>query len=398
MLKLGFMKLAALNYLFAFGAMGASLMANPQAAKPETKPAPPKPKEEVLADPELSYVFKAGDDNYKSFRIPAIVATKKGTLLAFAEGRVNHSGDHGDIDIVAKRSNDGGKTWSKLIMVRDNGKHVAGNPAPVVDQQTGRIYLVSCASAGSEGQNMAGTVPREVFFQYSDDDGVTWSEGVDISAQAKKPEWGWFATGPCNAIQIREGKFKGRLVIPSNLSEKNAEGKPIYKGSNFYSDDQGKSWKIGSMAADGCNESTVAEVKPDLLVQNFRMQTNGKGKRTQRFSTDGGVSWTAAEPNNDLYCCVCQGSILRDYAKEGVLYFSNPSKWGRNALVIRKSEDGGQSWPLYIPVYDKRSGYSNVVMIDDKNIGVLFEGGINNITAGIAWKAFPTSDFKPREK
>lgn len=145
MLKLGFMKLAALNYLFAFGAMGASLMANPQAAKPETKPAPPKPKEEVLADPELSYVFKAGDDNYKSFRIPAIVATKKGTLLAFAEGRVNHSGDHGDIDIVAKRSNDGGKTWSKLIMVRDNGKHVAGNPAPVVDQQTGRIYLVSCA-------------------------------------------------------------------------------------------------------------------------------------------------------------------------------------------------------------------------------------------------------------
>lgn len=353
--------------------------------------------EGVIADENLNYVFKPGEDGYHTYRIPAIVKTKAGTLLAFAEGRVNNWGDHGDIDLVAKRSTDGGKTWSKLILVRDDEKKTCGNPAPVVDTKTGTIYLISCGSAGSEGENMSGKKPREVYIQQSTNDGKTWSKARKITKQAKKDDWGWFATGPCNAIQIQEGKYKGRIVVPSNMSEKNDEGKPIYRGSCFYSDDLGKTWKIGETARDGCNESTMAEVAPGVLVQNFRMQNHGNGRRTQRFSFDGGATWTPAERVEDLYCCVCQGSIVRDYSKPNLLYFSNPSKYGRNELKLRASQDGGKTWPLEIPVYDKRSGYSNAVVPDSATVGVLFEGGVNNIAAGIAYKSFKKSEFVKRD-
>lgn len=90
--------------------------------------------QDISAQKNPDYLFRSGTDGYNTFRIPAIIATRKGTLLAFAEGRKNSSSDTGDIDMVMKRSEDNGKTWSKLEVLRDDGINVCGNPAPVIDK------------------------------------------------------------------------------------------------------------------------------------------------------------------------------------------------------------------------------------------------------------------------
>jgi len=91
---------------------------------------------------DLNHLFKSGEEGYKCFRIPAIVTTTKGTILAFAEARKNNCSDAGDIDLVVKRSFDGGKTWSKISMVWNDAENTCGNPAPVVDQKNGKYYFV----------------------------------------------------------------------------------------------------------------------------------------------------------------------------------------------------------------------------------------------------------------
>jgi sialidase-1 len=145
---------------------------------------------------EASVPFRSGTDGYDTFRIPAIVQTRRGTLPAFAEGRRSGAGDTGDIDLTVKRSSDGGCAWGPLTVVADSGANVSGNPAPVVDPRTGRVVLLSTYNAGSvtEAQIMRGEVTaeqsRRVFVQHSDDDGalrvsrdggVTWRNAFPVS-------------------------------------------------------------------------------------------------------------------------------------------------------------------------------------------------------------------------
>lgn len=352
----------------------------------------------------IDYVFKSGDDGYKCFRIPAIVKTKKGTLVAFAEGRVNGSGDAGNIDIVAKRSTDGGKTWSKIQVVQDDENKTCGNPAPVVDQRTGRIILLTCGSAHHEGAIMDGKGTREVYVQYSDDDGKTWSKRKDVTSQARKPEWRWYATGPCSGIQIMEGKYKGRLVIPANHSDPEKK----YFAHCFYSDDKGNTWKLGSTAGLGSNESQIAELGPAKLVHNMRMQNNSKGFRGVRYSKDGGATWTELEHEEELPCPRCQASLVRDYTVKDTLFFSNPAAMPRTrkGMAIRTSRDGGKTWPYKKDVYEGYSGYSNLVVLDKGTVGLLFEGGPKDLADGIAFCSFKKSELltprpeedKPKKK
>lgn len=337
---------------------------------------------------QLTAVFKQGEKGYHTFRIPAIVKTKNGALLAFAEGRVNGSGDHGNIDIVMKRSSDGGKTWGDFMVITDDGKNQCGNPAPVVDQKSGAIILVSCGSNSSEGAVMDGKATREIYVQTSKDSGRTWSPRQNISEQVRQPNWRWYATGPCNGIQIKEGKYAGRLVIPCNHSNELKE----YHAHSIYSDDMGKTWKIGDIAATGSNESSVAEVKRDLLVQSMRMQNNSKGKRGIRTSTDGGATWSELTHDPSLNCPRCQGSVLRDYRKPEILYFSNPTGGGRKGMEVRMSVDGGRTWDYGKLVYAGPSAYSNLVITKTGDVGVLFEAGVKDIAESIVF-----TKYKPRE-
>ena len=83
-------------------------------------------------------LFVSGRDGYHTYRIPAIVVTTKETVLAFCEGRKDDRSDTGDIDMIVKRSTDGGMTWSEANIIWDDGANTCGNPCPVVDRETGR--------------------------------------------------------------------------------------------------------------------------------------------------------------------------------------------------------------------------------------------------------------------
>jgi sialidase-1 len=172
------------------------------------------------APPVQTEVFRAGEGGYQSYRIPALIRTAKGTLLAFCEGRRNSRSDTGDIDILLRRSLDDGTTWEPAQLVADMGADTIGNPAPVVDRRTGTILLLLTSNPGpaTEAQISAANaeVNRTVWISRSTDDGATWSRPTDITPQVKRPDWTWYATGPGNGIQLRSG----RLVIACDHNQR----------------------------------------------------------------------------------------------------------------------------------------------------------------------------------
>lgn len=310
---------------------------------------------------QLNYIYKNGEEGYRCFRIPALITTAKGTVLAFAEGRKNNCGDAGDIDLVVKRSADGGKTWSPLMVVWNDSTNTCGNPAPVVDQQTGKIVLLSTWNLGGDHEKeiIADTSEstRRVFVLHSADDGLSWSAAKEITADVKKTNWSWYATGPGRGIQISKGKFKNRLVIPANhvtkITRKN------YSHAIF-SDDGGNSWKLGGITRqDSVNESTVAELSNGRLMLNMRNASKKRVRQTA-ISKNGGKSWSHIKADTTLIEPVCEGNLLQ-YKYEGkaeALLFSNPaSKTSRTQMTIRVSYDNGKTWASKL-LYAGPSAYS----------------------------------------
>jgi len=341
---------------------------------------------------QLNHIFPAKKEGYNSYRIPALVTTTKGTLLAFCEGRKHGAADHGDIDIVLKRSTDGGKTWSPLQIVFDNNNHVAGNPVPIVDQKTGRIFLLSCTSDQHEYKIYEGKGRRGIWIQHSDDDGLTWTKPRDISTNIYPTDWRWYATGPCSGIQIQQGKHADRLICPANHTavEDPKSQKNIFRTHSIYSDDQGKTWHLGESSAPGGNESTIAEAGKDLLYQSIRMQSHRKGVRGIRYSTDGGATWTPLKHDPKLPCPMCQGSVIRDHSKPNRLIHSNPgTSKGRSNMTIRISEDGGKTWPNSKIIHSGSSAYSDLTITSNKQLAILYEGGKASYSAeGIVFEVY----------
>jgi sialidase-1 len=328
--------------------------------------------------PAETTVFSAGTEGYPHFRIPAAVVTTKGTLLAFAEGRTG--GDSGDIDLVCKRSTDGGKTWGPLQVVWDDGENTCGNPTPVVDAATGTIWLLMTWNLGTDDEKaiLAGTSKdvRHVYVTHSGDDGKTWAKPTKISASARKPHWRWYATGPGNGIQLTQGKHKGRLVIPCNHSDHSQGGHP-YRSHVLYSVDHGKTWAIGGVEEDRTNESAVAELADGALLHSMRSY-HGKGLRAMAVSKDGGESWGKVNLDAALETPVCQASLVRyswpdEQGGKSRLLFSSPAGKKREHLTVWVSHDEGKTWPVRKEVYASGSGYSSLVALPDGKIGVLYE-------------------------
>lgn len=348
----------------------------------------------------LNYLFKSGTEGYKSFRIPAIVVTNQGTVLAFAEGRKKGSSDTGDIDIVLKRSSDNGKTWGDLIVVWDNAENVCGNPAPVVDKTTGAIYLLSTWNLGSDHESQiikqTSKDTRRIFVLKSKDDGKSWSKAKEITKSVKKENWTWYATGPCHGIQLEKSEHKGRLVIPCDHIE---AGNNKYYSHTIYSDNHGRTWKLGgSTPQDKVNECTVAELSDGKLILNMRNYDRSKKARKISISEDGGLTWGNIFPDNTLIEPICQAGMSRySFADDGVsrLLFLNPAnKDKRKNMTLRISYDEGATWEKSKVLHIGPSAYSDVIKLADGNIGCFYEAGLKGTYEGILFKIITIQELE----
>lgn len=321
------------------------------------------------AEPTKTDVFVSGQDDYHTYRIPASLVTPKGAVLAFCEGRKSGRGDAGNIDLLLKRSTDGGKTWSAAQVVWDDADNTCGNPCPVVDRKTGTIWLLLTHNLGKDTEAMIldgkskGT--RTVWVSKSTDDGLTWSKPIDITREVKDPNWTWYATGPGCGIQTKSG----RLVIPCDHYVAGSKARHAHV---IYSDDGGTTWKLGGVAGEKTNECQVAERSDGTLVLNMRSY-HGKNRRAIATSKDGGLTWSDVTLDDALIEPVCQASLLR-VAGDRFL-FSNPASTKRENMTVRLSVDGGTTWSASKVLHAGPAAYSALTELADGSIGCLYECG-----------------------
>ena len=336
----------------------------------------------AIAEIDEQIIFKSGEEGYSNYRIPAVITAGNGTLLAFCEARKDHRGDSGNIDLILKRSEDGGATWSPSQVVWDAGPDTAGNPCPVVDQKTGRIVMLMCWNLATDhGRDLhAGTSTdtRRVYQTHSDDHGKTWSEPKEITSDVKDPSWWWYATGPGIGIQLQEGPYTDRLVIPANHT---AEG--YYGAHALYSDDSGGTWSVSSTIEPTVNESQVVELSDGRLLMNMRSQGVGtttrprNGYRSIAYSNDGGASWSEPVFDDELGDPRCQASIIR--YDQNFLLFSNPNptvqaeRGQRIRMTVKLSVDDGQSWTAGYLIDKGPAAYSALVALPKQQVGLLYE-------------------------
>ncbi|GAA3523792.1 exo-alpha-sialidase [Amycolatopsis ultiminotia] len=357
------------------------------------------------------------ETGYACFRIPAIVHSASGTLLAFAEGRRDNCGDTGDIDLVLKRSTDGGSTWSPLQVVNRGGGDTHGNPVPIVDTATGRIVLITTYNKGRDDDQACDVpCPRAPHSQYSDDDGRTWSGPVDISAQAKLPEWdSWYASGPVHGIRLAYGRHAGRLVFGVNAERSDGTDSVQNYAALVYSDDHGRSWHVGAVDsyphpagrsyAQKPSEVSVAELPDGTIYAGGREQDGTDvGNRDYALSRDGGETFSGpftAIP--DLVTPMVQGSLLRLERPGGErLLFASPADTDhRRWMTIRSSYDHGRSWENAdqgTRITSDWSGYSDLVQLSgpqepNARIGLLYEGGAVDARDEIRFARFDEHDL-----
>jgi sialidase-1 len=284
---------------------------------------------------EKTDLFEAGKGDYALYRIPGIVVTKKGTLLAYCEARKNAGGDWGHIDILMRRSADDGASWDEARKIVTLEGKFERNPAAVAQKlgKEGEITInnpVAIADADGTVHFLYCVEYARCFYMKSADDGKTFTKPVEITAlDALKPAYPWkvMATGPGHGIQLRSG----RLLVPVWLSR--GTGGHAHRPSvvsSIYSDDHGKTWKAGAIVAEETkplvnpNETTAVELGDGRVLFNIRSESSEQ-RRAVASSADGAGGWTKPAFDDYLVEPICMASILRVESKEGpVVLFTNP--------------------------------------------------------------------------
>jgi sialidase-1 len=350
-------------------------------------------------------VFISGEEGHSTYRIPSIINLPNGDLLAIAEGRVHGEADFGDVNLVMKRSTDRGRTWNALRVLIDNVNLQAGNPAPVVDlldpqYPQGRIFLFYNTGNNHENEVRKGNGFREAWYITSHDNGMTWSDPVNITKAVHRPkqpnanpeynfdeDWRSYANTPGHALQLTSGPYRGRIFVPANHSagELHPESKD-FSSHGYYTDDHGRTFHLSNTVnIAGSNEATAAELGDGSLIMNMRNQSGDKKARIVAISSTGGASWDTAYFDMNLPDPVCQGSILTIGKRKGksILAFSNAAdEHNRDNLTLRISFDDGKTWPVSKVVDRSPSGkeldhaaYSDLVKMGKRKVGVLYEQG-----------------------
>ena len=334
----------------------------------------------ALLKGDFRQVFAPGLNGTAVFLIPALVKAKNGTLLAFAEARHDGMHDLGDIDIVLRRSVDGGRNWlpvQSVIRGRRGTKLSSVNPSPVVDPESGRIHLFCYQSF----QNRWASGEYKLLHTFSDDNGVTWSEPKDHKPELSN-RWLSFQPGPGHAIILRRGKFKGRIVVPGwyvYLRNK----RRVFASAVIWSDDNGRSFHSGGTGMDGSDECLVAELEDGAILMGIRPPQGRVDSEFRHFavSRDGGTSFAPFTVDRNLRAPICQAALLStDDGK--TVYFCYPAGGNyepdmetRRAGLTLRCREAGSAWSTPLLIYAGRSGYSDLAQFGGDRIGILFEGG-----------------------
>ena len=322
-------------------------------------------------------VFAKGVDGYNTYRIPTMVVTAKGTLLLFIEGRVDSRRDMGNVDMLLKRSEDGGRTWSKNIVLLDEGTGRVGNSCAIVERDGKTVHLLFTRHVG-----------ECLFHTKSTDEGKTWSKLAPTSDRPDQKEYSktnflkdfggspvQIGAGPVHGVHTKTG----RLIAPANVA-RTIDGKRVGNCTTIYSDDGGKTWRPGGLVPNNLagGECTMVIRSDGSYLMNMR---GGSGYRVISTSTDRGVTWSKGALDKALPEPSCQASIIRLNDKE--ILFSNPavhwtgafSIWSRRQLTLRLSKDEGKTWPHARVLNEGLAGYSDIAVTKDGKIFCVFENG-----------------------
>lgn len=327
---------------------------------------------------ELTTVFEA-DRDYPCCRIPSLVTSSKGTLLAFCEGRQSRS-DHAENDIVVKRSLDGGRSWSPVVVVASEGSDSLNDPSVVVERSSGNIVLHYARFV--EGYHTDRAVPGYTdphasrnYVTISADDGISWSAPLDITEKVKRPDVRAAVVTCGVGIQMRRGEHAGRLVH-AVYQFGGAVDREAYV---CFSDDGGSTWDRGELAlaedGDRAAEPQVVELADGRVMMNTRTRNK---LRKVALSEDGGATFGNFADDPALIEPACQGSILRysdplDGEPSRIL-FSNPASQTERANgTVRMSLDEGATWAASRQLCVGSFAYSCLAVLPDGNIGCLFE-------------------------
>ncbi len=345
-------------------------------------------------------IFVSGTHGYNTYRIPALINTEKGTILAFCEGRKNSRSDSGDIDIILRLSNDNGETWSSQQIIWDDSNNTCGNPCPIYDRVTGQIHLLMTWNNGNDKEieiiNETSIDTRRIYITSSSNEGISWTEPKEITNDVKENNWTWYATGPGAGIQIERGKYKNRLIAPCDHIE---AGTKKYYSHIIYSDDHGRTWRLGGTTSnDQVNECKVAEISKNRLLLNMRNYNRSKKIRQIAYSKNGGESWYDQKFDKDLIEPICQASLISgpwdDSGLREFLAFSNPAdSTGRKNMSIKFSFNEGNSWSASKIIHKGPSAYSDLATISENKIACLFESGENHPYEEITFVSFPTQSI-----
>jgi sialidase-1 len=333
------------------------------------------------AGPVTTVVFEPSGD-YAAMRIPALVLTNKGTLLAFCEGRIGSASDTTDMDMLMRRSTDGGKSWGPAVVIAGRQTGATSNPTPIVDRD-GTVHLLYQRQY------------TNAYYTRSTDDGKTWSAAVDITSAFEpfKQDYAWqvLAPGPGHAIQLNNG----RLLVPVWLRKpKEIIPQRTYRVAVIYSDDAGATWKRGAILPDtpevrNPNESMAVQLEDGRVMMSIRNNAPAR-RRGVSYSADGISNWTVPVADDELFEPVCMASIIRaSHQKDGGksrLLFINPDsrdlpKYPRKNLTARMSYDEGQSWPVRKVIDTASAGYSDIAVEGNGTVYCLYEAN----TVGKGW-------------
>jgi len=332
-----------------------------------------------------------GQDNCDTYRIPGLATTNKGTLIAVYDNRYNGSVDlQADVDVGMNRSKDGGQTWEPMKVIMDMGEwggkpqdeNGIGDPAVLVDRETGTIWVAGIWAHGTPGErnwnsSRPGLEPIEtsqLMLVRSDDDGLTWSEPINLTPVIKDPEWYLLLQGPGKGITLSDGT----IVFPAQFKDK----ENIPHSTIIWSKDHGENWSIGTGAKTNTTEAQVIELNDGSLMLNMR--DNHKGSRSVYTSKDLGATWEMHPTSRSaLIEPVCnasliKGSFLVNGAEQKLVLFVNPnSTKERHHMTIKVSTDDGMTWPekyWFLLDEGRGRGYPSMTQVDEYHIGVLYEG------------------------